>query len=96
MKHIHPEYKVLAACLRWNKMSKIEKVFRSSVRCCYAACFSRCMIRIRSSWNPDRIAASACNRRPAKKQGPRPSALYAQYKVNTDIVTVFTRRGSEL
>ena len=54
------------------------------------------MRRIRSSWNPDRVAASYCNRRPAKKQGPRPSALYAQHKINTDIVTVFTRRGSEL
>ena len=51
---------------------------------------------MKSSWNPDRIAASVCNRRPAKKQGPRPSALYAQYKVNTDIVTVFTRRGLEV
>ena len=37
-----------------------------------------------------------CNRRPAKKQGSRPSALYAQHKVNTDIVTVFTRRGREV
>ena len=54
------------------------------------------MRRIKSSWNPDRIAASVCNRRPAKKQGPRPSALYAQYKVNTDIVTVFTRRGRQV
>ena len=51
---------------------------------------------MKSSWNPDRIAASVCNRRPAKKQGPRPSALYAQYKVNTDIVTVFTRRGRQV
>ena len=54
------------------------------------------MSTIKSSWNEDRVAASYCNRRPAKKQGPRPSALYAQYKVNTDIVTVFTRRGREV
>lgn len=54
------------------------------------------MRRIRSSWNPDRFAASACNRRPAKKQGPCLSALYAQHKINTDIVTVFTRRGQEV
>ncbi len=51
------------------------------------------MSTIKSSWNEDRVAASACNRRPAKKQGLRPSALYAQHKINTDIVTVFTRRG---
>ena len=54
------------------------------------------MGRLKSSWSPDRVAASACNRRPAKKQGPRPSALYAQYKVNTDTVTVFSRRGREV
>ena len=54
------------------------------------------MSTIKSSWNEDRVAASACNRRPAKKQGPRPSALYAQHKINTDIVTVFTRRGREV
>ena len=54
------------------------------------------MKRLKSSWSLDRVAASACNRRPAKKQGPRPSALYAQYKVNTDTVTVFTRRGREV
>ena len=54
------------------------------------------MKRLKSSWSLDRIAASACNRHPAKKQGPRPSALYAQYKVNTDTVTVFTRRGREV
>ena len=54
------------------------------------------MKRLKSSWSPDRVAASACNRRPAKKQGPRPSALYAQYKVNTDTVTVYTRRGREV
>ena len=51
------------------------------------------MRTMKSSWNEDRVAASYCNRRPAKKQGPRPSALYAQHKINTDIVTVFTRRG---
>jgi hypothetical protein len=54
------------------------------------------MSTIKSSWNEDRVAASYCNRRPAKKQGPRPSALYAQHKINTDIVTVFTRRGREV
>ena len=54
------------------------------------------MRTIKSCWNDDRIAASVCNRRPAKKQGPRPSALYAQHKINTDIVTVFTRRGREV
>ena len=54
------------------------------------------MKRLKSSWSLDRIAASACNRRPAKKQGPRPSALYAQYKINTDTVTVYTRRGREV
>lgn len=54
------------------------------------------MSTIKSSWNEDRVAASACNRRPAKKQGSRPSALYAQHKVNTDIVTVFTRRGRQV
>lgn len=54
------------------------------------------MRRVRSSWNEDRVAASYCNRRPAKKQGPRPSALYAQHKINTDIVTVFTRRGRQV
>lgn len=41
-------------------------------------------------------AASVCNRRPAKKQGRRLSALYAQHKINTDIVTVFIRRGREV
>ena len=54
------------------------------------------MSTIKSSWNEDRVAASACNRRPAKKQGPRPSALYAQHKINTDIVTVFTSCGREV
>ena len=54
------------------------------------------MRTMKSSWNEDRVAASYCNRRPAKKQGPRPSALYAQHKINTDIVTVFTRRGREV
>ena len=54
------------------------------------------MKRLKSSWSLDRVAASACNRRPAKKQGPRPSALYAQYKINTDTVTVYTRRGREV
>jgi len=54
------------------------------------------MSTIKSSWNEDRVAASYCNRRPAKKHGPRPSALYAQHKINTDIVTVFTRRGREV
>ena len=54
------------------------------------------MRTIKSCWNDYRIAASVCNRRPAKKQGPRPSALYAQHKINTDIVTVFTRRGREV
>ena len=54
------------------------------------------MRTMKSSWNEDRVAASYCNRRPAKKQGLRPSALYAQHKINTDIVTVFTRRGREV
>ena len=54
------------------------------------------MKRLKSSWSLDRVAASACNRRPATKQGPRPSALYAQYKINTDTVTVYTRRGREV
>ena len=54
------------------------------------------MGRLKSSWSPDRIAASAYNRRPAKKQGSRPSALYAQYKINTDTVSVYTRRGREV
>ena len=58
--------------------------------------FSECMRTIKSSWNSDRIAASVCNRRLAKKQGPRPSALYAQYKIGTGIVTVFTRRGRKV
>ena len=39
---------------------------------------------------------SDCNRRPTKKQGPHPSALYAQHKIGTDTVTVFTRRGREV
>ena len=54
------------------------------------------MKNIKSSWNADRIAASCCNRRHSKKNGPRPSALYAEYKMNTDKVTVFTRRGREV
>ena len=54
------------------------------------------MQNIKSSWNEDRIAASCCNRRHSKKNGPRPSALYAEYKLNTDKVTVFTRRGREV
>ena len=54
------------------------------------------MQRIKSSWNEDRIAASCCNRRHSKKNGPRPSALYAEYKLNTDKVTVFTRRRREV
>ena len=49
------------------------------------------MQNIKSSWNEDRIAASCCNRRHSKKNGPRPSALYAEYKLNTDKVTVYTR-----
>ena len=51
------------------------------------------MQTIKSSWHEDRFAASCCNRRHSKKNGPRPSALYAEYKMNTDKVTVFTRRG---
>ena len=54
------------------------------------------MQNIKSSWNEDRIAASCCNRRHSKKNGPRPSALYAEYKMNTDKVTVFTRRRREV
>ena len=69
---------------------------KSFVRYFHAACFCVSMRNIKSSWNSDRVAASACNRRPAKKQGPRPPALYAQYKLNTDIATVFTRRGRKV
>ena len=54
------------------------------------------MKNIKSSWNENRIAASCCNRRHSKKNGPRPSALYAEYKMNTDKVMVFTRRGREV
>ncbi len=54
------------------------------------------MQRIKSSWNADRVAASCSNRRHSKKNGPRPSALFAEYKLNTDKVTVFTRRGREV
>ena len=54
------------------------------------------MQRIKSSWNEDRVASSFCNRRHSKKNGPRPSALFAEYKLNTDKVTVFTRRGREV
>lgn len=54
------------------------------------------MQNIKSSWNEDRIAASCCNRCHSKKNGPRSSALYAEYKMNTDKVTVFTRRRREV
>ena len=50
------------------------------------------MLKLRSSWSTDRIAASCCNRRHSKKNGSCPSALYAEYKLNAAEVTVFTRR----
>ena len=54
------------------------------------------MQTIKSSWHEDRFAASCSNRRHSKKNGPRPSALYAEYKLNTDKVTVFTHRRREV
>ena len=54
------------------------------------------MKTIKSSWNSDRVAAAACNRCAPKRIAPRPSALYAQYKMGTNIVSVFTRRGRKV
>lgn len=59
-------------------------------------CSMCCMKKIRSSWNSDRIAAAVCCRRHSKKNEHRPSALFAQYKVGTDLVVVYTRRGREV
>lgn len=54
------------------------------------------MRSIPSSWNSDRIAASVSGRRPSSRTAPKPSALYAQYRSNSDTVTVFTRRGRKV
>ena len=54
------------------------------------------MKTLHSSWNSNRFAAADCCRRHSKKNGPRLSALYAQYKVNSDQVEVHTRRGRKV
>jgi hypothetical protein len=54
------------------------------------------MRTIRSSWNSDRVAAAFCNRRVPKRTAPRLSALYAQYQIGSDMVSVFTRRGRKV
>ena len=52
--------------------------------------------KLRSSWNSDRIAAAVCCRRHSKKNEHHLSALFAQYKVNSDQVEVYTRRGRKV
>ena len=54
------------------------------------------MKMLKSSWNPDRVAAACCNHRPSKGGAPRVAALYAQYKAGSDCVSVFTRRGRKI
>ena len=50
------------------------------------------MHTIRSSWNPDRFAATAGARRSTRGGNCAPR-LYAQYMCGSDAVRVFTRRG---
>lgn len=42
------------------------------------------------------MAAATCYRPHSKKNEHRPSALFAQYKVGSDLVVVRTRRGREV
>ena len=52
--------------------------------------------KLHTSWNSDRIAAAACCRRHSKKNDLHLSALFAQHKVNSDQVEVYTRRGRKV
>ena len=54
------------------------------------------MRTLRSSWNSDRVAAAFLTRRAPKRTAPRRPALYAQYKIGADMVSVFTRRGRKV
>ena len=54
------------------------------------------MKKLGSSWNENRIAAAFCNCRPKKSVATPVAKLYAQYRENSDTVTVFTRRGRKV
>ena len=54
------------------------------------------MRTLRSSWNSDRVAAAFITRRVSKRTEFRRPALYAQYKIGADMVSVFTRRGRKV
>ena len=54
------------------------------------------MRTLRSSWNSDRVAAAFITRRVPKRTAFRRPALYAQYKIGSDMVSVFTRRGRKV
>jgi len=54
------------------------------------------MRTMRSSWNSDRVAAAFLTRRAPKRTAPRHSKLYAEYKIGSDTISVFTRRGRKV
>ena len=54
------------------------------------------MKKLGSSWNENRMAAAFCNGHSKKSVAIPVSKLYAQYRENSDMVTVFTRRGRKM
>jgi len=54
------------------------------------------MRQLRSSWNSDRVAAAFITRRVPKRTAFRRPALCAQYKIGSNTVSVFTRRGRKV
>ena len=54
------------------------------------------MKKLKSSWNEDRIAAAFCNRSPQKGATPRTAKPAVRCEIDSDRVTVFTKRGRKV